>query len=98
MFSAELMVSSSKWYGRVVRSGPPVPMLGKLSDGFDEIFNFSFSKSWMRYERVVRSGPTVPMVGKLSDGFTETLKFRHQSGTDAQYGLIRPYRWSLNFQ
>jgi hypothetical protein len=45
---------------RLVRYSPPVPMVGTLSESFDEIFSFSFSKSWMRYGRVVRSGPTVP--------------------------------------
>jgi hypothetical protein len=40
-------------------------MVAKVTDGFDEIFNFSSSKSWMQYGHVVRAAPTVPMVAKV---------------------------------
>jgi hypothetical protein len=66
MFSENLEFSSSNRYGRMVRSGLPVRMVTKVTDGFDKISNFSSSKLRMRYGRIVRAAPSVPMVVKVT--------------------------------
>jgi hypothetical protein len=71
MFPEELMLSSSNQYGRIARSGPLVPMVAKVTDGFNGIFNFSLSMSWMWYGRVVWFDSPVPMVAKVTYGFDE---------------------------
>jgi hypothetical protein len=75
MFSENLEFSSLKRYGRMVRFGLHIPMVAKVTDGFDEISNFSSSKLWMRYGRVVRAAPVVPMVAKV------TLTCEHQKNS-----------------
>jgi hypothetical protein len=50
----------------MVRSGLPVPMVAKVTDGFAETSNFTSSKLRMWYGREVWTDPTVPMVAKVS--------------------------------
>jgi hypothetical protein len=56
------------------RADTPVPMVAKLSDGFNKTSNFLFVGVRMWYGRVVRSYTTVPMVVKLT-GTYETFNF-----------------------
>jgi hypothetical protein len=66
VFLPKFWVSSSKWYGRMVRSGLPVAMVAKVAVDFGETSNFYFSRLRMRYRRVVRAAPAIPTIAKVT--------------------------------